>query len=257
LARPFFEQNNGQEFSQISTRPDLATGSISVDSPSRFWGAELNWREKFCCGCNYRVDVLAGFRYLELDESLNITEDLLALPTVPTFGGDTIIVSDRFGTRNQFYGGQVGVDGEYRLGSWFIDGRAKIALGDNHETLNIGGNQVITTPAGVTSVFTGGLLALPSNIGHFNKDVFAVVPEVGLKVGYQFSDCLRFTVGYDLTYWSRVIRPGGQIDTVLDANQIPNFGANAPPVANPRPVVLFRETDFWAQGISFGVELRY
>src|SRR5262249_39282749 len=128
---------------------------------------------------------------------------------------------------------------------------------DNHETLSIGGNQVITTPAGVTSVFTGGLLALPSNIGHFQRDRFAVVPELNLKLGYQFSPSLRFTVGYDLIYWSRVIRPGGQVDPVLDVNQIPNFGAVAPPVAVSRPAVLFKDTDFWAQGISFGVELRY
>ncbi len=257
LARPIFEQNNGQEFSEISTRPDLATGSVSVDSPSRLWGAELNWREKFCCGCNYRVDVLAGFRYAELDEGLHVTENLLALPTAPRFAGDRIIVTDRFDTRNQFYGGQIGVDTEYRSGNWFVDGKAKVALGDNHETLNIVGNQLITTPAGNATLFTGGLLALPSNIGHFTRDRFAVVPEIGMKVGYQFGECLRFTVGYDLFYWSRVIRPGGQVDRVVDINQIPNFGVIAPPVAGSRPAVLFKGTDFWAQGISFGVEFRY
>ena len=43
---------------------------------------------------------------------------------------------------------------------------------------------------------------------------------------------------------------------VLDVSQIPNFGLPAPPVA-ARPTVPFRDTDFWAQGVNFGVGLTW
>src|SRR5205807_1574161 len=188
-----------------------------------------------------RVDALAGVRYLDLKDGIHITEDLIATPTLPLFANDRIIVSDRFDTHNQFFGGQVGLDTEVRRGRFFVDFRGKIALGDNHQTLDIQGSQTITTPAGAVQNFRGGLLALPSNIGHFTRDRFAVVPELGLSVGYQMTEQLRVSVGYNLLWWSNVLRAGEQIDRVLDETQIPNFGAIHPPAGQNRPAVLFKE----------------
>jgi hypothetical protein len=54
------------------------------------------------------VDVLAGFRFLELTEGLAITEDLTVDPRVPLAGGTAFRVHGQFTTRNRFYGGQVG-----------------------------------------------------------------------------------------------------------------------------------------------------
>ena len=56
-----------------------------------------------------------------------------------------------------------------------------------------------------------------------------------------------------------MVRPGEQIDRVLDETQIPNFdppGTIAPAGQN-RPAVLFRQSDFWAQGMNLGLEFRY
>ena len=56
-------------------------------------------RRQVCCGCNYNLDLLAGYRYLNLSEGLHITEDLVALRAVPAAGtgvGDHIIVIDNF-----------------------------------------------------------------------------------------------------------------------------------------------------------------
>jgi hypothetical protein len=257
LARPFFRINTGSEFSEIATRPDLTNGFVKVKAPTELWGAELNARHNWCCGCTYRVDGLAGFRYLNLEDGIHVEENLVAVPTVPMFANDHIVVSDVFDTRNQFYGGQVGVDAELRRGRWFVGLKGKIALGDNHESLNIQGAQTITDPAGNVQVFKGGLLALNSNIGHFTRDRFSVVPEVGITLGYQVTDYMRVTVGYNFLYWSNVLRAGDQIDRVIDETQIPNFGAIHPPAGQNRPAVLFKETDYWAQGLTFGVELRY
>jgi hypothetical protein len=65
-------------------------------------------------------------------------------------------------------------------------------------------------------------------------------------------------VGYNFLYVSSVIRPGDQVDRVLDITQIPNFPVpGVQPTALGRPTVLFKETDFWAQGINLGLEIRY
>jgi hypothetical protein len=257
LARPFFNLNAGTEFAQVATSPGVATGSVTTELRSQLLGADANLRYNLYCGCSYRVDLLAGFRYLDLEESLDITEDLTALPGRSVPAGTHIIVADHFGTRDQFYGGQLGAVAEFRRGKWFLDLKTKVAIGDTRQTIDIRGNQVITAPGGMQSTFTGGLLALNSNIGHFQRDSFSIVPEVGLNVGYQFTDHLRAFVGYNFLFWSDVVRPGDQIDRGLDVTRIPNFGVPATPLAQPRPAVPFKETGFWAQGINFGVEFRF
>jgi hypothetical protein len=258
IARPFVDLNTMMESVQIGTSPGLATGSVSAHQFSRLWGAEANLRCNLCCDCAYRVDLLGGFRYVDLKEGLNITENLFALPGGSAFGGDHIIVNDRFDTRNQFYGGQVGVVAEYRRGPWFVEGRGKVVLGANHETVDIFGFQTVTTPTGmmIPPDKPGGLLALSSNIGHHTRTRFAVIPEAGVNIGYQFRDHFRVFAGYNFLSWNNVVRPGDQIDRGLDVNRIPNFPPG-PPITAVRPAVPFKETEFWAQGISVGLEFRF
>jgi hypothetical protein len=103
----------------------------------------------------------------------------------------------------------------------------------------------------------GGLLALNSNIGRFNKDHFSFVPEIGMNVGYQINDNVRVFAGYNFLYWTGVMRPGDQIDRSLDVSRIPNFPVNAAPVSTIHPSVPFKTTDFWATGVNVGIEFRY
>ena len=96
---------------------------------------------------------------------------------MPLLGGSQFVVLDNFSTHNQFYGGQVGLRSEMWLGRLFAVASAKVALGDCQQSVDIAGFTQITTPAGAVSTQPGGLLALPSNSGHFFADRFAVVPE--------------------------------------------------------------------------------
>jgi hypothetical protein len=261
IGRPFFEVNNGgMESAQLTALPGVASGMLTVHAPTSLWGLEGNLRCLLCCGCNYRVTALAGFRNINLDERLEITENIQGLPTAPApFTNETITVSDRFATQNHFYGGQGGVAGRWYWGRWSVDGWGKVALGANVQLLDISGSQRFVSPTGTVQNFTGGLLALPSNIGHFSQTVFSVVPEVGLNVGYQFMPWLRGFVGYNFLYWSNVIRPGTSIDRNLDVTQIPNFPLNPEPAPVPgrHPAPLFHEVGFWAQGVTFGLEFVY
>ena len=269
IARPFLANTPAgmSESAELVASPGSnpgelfsSAGGIHISAPTQFYGLEANLRRTVCCGCNYRLDVLGGYRYLNLSEGLHITEDLVALRAVPQAGigvGDRIRVTDRFDTRNQFNGGQFGLAGEYRFGRLYVGGSVKLALGDMHQVVNIhGGTQITPAMGGAPTVFNSGLLALSSNSGTFSRDRFAVVPEGTLKVGYQINNNLRAFVGYNFLYVSSVVRPGDQIDRVLNTNLIPPFTPNAP-AGPPRPLVPFKATDFWAQGLTFGVEWRY
>jgi hypothetical protein len=270
LARPFFNLNSGTQDRQLTSSPGINAGdvfklrgSIAVNNFSDFQGGDINLRGLLCADCNYSLYGFAGFRYLDLHEKTTITEDVVSAAAVPGFPifdvGNHIVVQDSFATRNQFYGGQVGLDGEIRRGRWFLGSRLQVGVGNTVETITINGSQTVTTLAGAQQVFRGGLLALPSNIGTFTANKFSVVPQVGVRVGYSLTDNMRVFVGYDFLFWSNVVRPGDQIDTTLNVTQIPNF---APPGLFPtspivRPIVPFRTTGFMAQGLSAGFEWRY
>jgi hypothetical protein len=256
ISRPFFSLNAGAESAQEATRPGISTGSVSVGGPSSLWGAEIDLRCNLCETCTSRLDFLVGPRYLQLDEGLDIHESLLGQAGAGAFAGSHIDVVDRFDTRTQFYGAQAGLDYRLSRGAWSLDLLGKVALGDSHEVVTINGSQRVVSPTGAVTTFNGGLLALPSNSGQFTRDRFAVVPEGSVNLAWQATDWCRLVVGYNFLYWSSVARPGDQIDRVIDVTQIPN-GPPATSTGMARPAAVVRGTDFWAQGVSFGVEFRY
>ena len=107
------------------------------------------------------------------------------------------------------------------------------------------------------TVAMGGLLTQPTNIGRFSRDRFAVAPEAGVKLGFQVTDWMKFTVGYTFLYLSDVARPGNQIDRTVNTSQLPTQLGGGMLVGAPRPGFVFKGTDFWAQGLTLGLELRY
>jgi hypothetical protein len=258
IARPFFNQSTGMEDTELTSGPGLASGSILVRNTDRLWGLEENLRCNLCCDCTSRLDLLVGLRYVELDQGLIISENVMVGPAaiVPP-AGSLGTVYDEFSTRNQFFGGQIGFDYEKHWGDWFVDARGKVALGNTHEILKISGQQTLTPPGGTTTTYNGGLLALPSNIGIYRRDRFTVLPELTLSVGYQFTENIRAYVGYNFLYWSNILSPGDQIDRVINPNQVPNFPPSAPVTGASHPLIPFKQNDFWAQGLNFGLEFRF
>jgi hypothetical protein len=249
LARPFFNVLTGNEDAELVAFPGVLAGGVSVTETMRLYGADLNLRTNLCKGCCYNFDLLGGFRFIGLDDGLTIQENLLTLNNP----GGSFIVQDRFSTQNRFYGGQIGFDSEVRWRRWFVDTKVMFAMGSMHESANIGGNTVVTAPGGAVSVFNGGLLALSSNSGKFSREMFAFAPELTVNLGYQFTDHIRGYVGYNVLYLSNVVRPGAIIDRSVNTDLLP------PPLASlpARPAFAFKGTDFWAQGVNFGLEFRY
>ncbi|HEX4612320.1 MAG TPA: BBP7 family outer membrane beta-barrel protein [Urbifossiella sp.] len=240
----------------VVAAPGVAAGGIAVTLQNSLWGADVNYRRFLMGDACARLDGLAGFRYLNFTESLSITESAVLLPTAP-FSAPGGVVNDRFRAENNFYGGQFGLTGEVRRGRWFVDGRATIAFGTVSQTAEIAGGQARSLANGTTGLYAGGLYALPgANAGTFSQNKFAVLPEVGLNVGYHITPNLRVFVGYNFLYLSSVLRPGNVINPNIDAARIPNFAlpGSPAPLAVPHPVPQLTTTDFFAQGISIGLQ---
>ena len=161
--------------------------------------------------------MLVGYRYLKLQDRLGVTEDLT------TFGGNnedvanqnpssSIFVQDEFDTKDQFHGGQIGMSLAINRNRWWVQATPKIAFGTTFETASVNGTTITTDANGHVALFQGGLLAQSSNIGNYSHSEFAVVPELGLTLGYQLTPRLEATFGYSFLYWSEVARAGDQVD---------------------------------------------
>ncbi len=253
LGRPFFNLNQNIPYAELIASPGLSTGGFLAQTQSTLWGGDVNLRRYLCGDQCSRIDLIAGFRYLSLDEGLTITENFARTPNSNTGIGVPAAASgfamDSFQTQNRFYGGQVGFDWEVRRGRWFTDLKAKVALGEMDSTVNINGVQQVNMTNGTTSTAVGGLLALPGNIGTFTESKVAVVSDMSANLGYHITPRLRATIGYNLLYTSHVLRPGDQIDPGLDVTRIPNFPVpGVAPIGAIRPVPTFKGTDYWAPG---------
>lgn len=264
ITRPFtnnVRRNSDGTFSQVAPYPDtqlvsfpnILSGTMRVDSKSDLYGAGANFVQNLCCNPCGRLDLLVGYRYLNLSEQLTINEDLTGLPGSP-FPGFRFQVTDSFRTENKFHGGVVGLAWERRFDSFFIGVRSTVAFGRTTSSIDIDGQTVITDPQGNRSQFVGGLLAQPSNIGHYEESNFSVIPEIGVKLGVQVTDHLRLYAGYNFLYWSNVIRPGDVIDTRVNSSQIPprtNQTGDLYPRFSPKT------SDYYVHGVMVGLEFRY
>jgi hypothetical protein len=261
LARPFVDAITGIQNAAFISVPAVEAGGIHIDLSSKLWGAEANLRvevgRRLSCHDSFRIDLLGGFRHLELDEGLSIAQAGVFLPTSGVTSVAAVNTFDQFDARNFFYGAQAGVDAELIHDCWSLKFTGKVAVGGNREIVGIQGNRVALAPDGTATVLPGGFLAQPTNIGRFSRAEFAVLPELGVTVGYQVTHRLRASVGYSVIYLSNAVRPGDQIDLTINTTLIPPIVGAFTPTGPPRPAFSFHETDFWAQGVTASLEFRY
>jgi len=250
LVRPFFNSDTGLRDNLFVAFPGFVQGTFKASvSSSNLYGGEMLLRQNLLCGCNYRVDLLGGYRFLHLNEGLDIAEsEINTDPNAPIPVGFRIDLTDSYHTRNSFNGGQLGIDGEYRFGQFYVDTLAKLALGDNGTLVTLGGSTRIDP---FTTAVPGGFLVSPAQVGQFRRNSFAVVPEGGLRVGWQVTDYVRVFAGYTFLYWTNVARPGDQASLAVSLLRLP------PGAAGPPQPLNIKTSDYWAQGLTVGVECRY
>ena len=203
------------------------------------------------CEPQDRTDWILGFRRLKLDDGLSFNQNLESLtPAAP----GTIVMNESFATQNDFSGLQLGVVNVTHLRRTWVESMLRIALGNSTQRVAISGSSVITE-SGITDTFTGGLLAQRSNIGTYERDQFMMIPELGFKLGVRLTDHAFVTIGYSVLYFPNVVRAGEQIDTDVNPGLVPP--ETVPLVGALRPQFRYIESDYIANGISLGGELRF
>lgn len=257
LAQPFINLGNGQPDANLVAAPGAAAGTINVGARTGLWGAETNVTSRLFSSDRFHLTALVGFRYLQLNDEVAASEQFLVADDIPGFGGSRVHLQDDFQTLNQFYGGQVGIEAGVKSGSFTIDLRGKIALGEMNQNVDIAGSTFSRSRDGTTTLFEGGLYALRSNIGSYRRSELAFIPEVDVNLGWQLTSQLKFVAGYSFLWINSVARAGEQIDPVINTTQFPIRSGNGPLVGPARPAFTFERSDFWAQGLSVGLELRY
>jgi hypothetical protein len=269
LAVPFFGilPPNRQEATAVVAFPGVTEGTVTVDARDYFQSAGVSvsyhlCSRNACCDpldpCDRltvvgdppllycrRADLIAGFRYYNLSDSVLMAQAGAA-------GTTTYDVRDSFRARNDFYGGEIGLRTQLYRGRWSLEVLTKIALGCNRQVVTVDGQGVIGTDA-----FNAGLFAGPSNSGTYARDVFTLIPQLGVELGYQWNCHWRAYVGYDVLYWGEVARAGEQIDRRIDVQNTPFFGRFDPTNALPFPAFPNKTAGFWAHGVNVGTEFRF
>jgi hypothetical protein len=263
IGRPVINEAGGAEISFADSFPGVLAGGITVHSSSSFWGVEANAARQLSAG-GPKVELLFGARYLRLHDRIRIDDNLtpLAAGFLTFLGGaadppTTMTDFDQFSTTNDFYGAQLGVRSSLAVNRWMFGGSGKLALGMTRQVVGIDGATSLLTPGAPTLTAPGGVLALSSNIGTYRSNRFTVVPELELTTGYEIFPNAVINVGYNLIYWSDVVRAADQIDRTINTNLVPSAPTFGTPGGAARPAFTFNRTDYWAQGLNVGFNFRF
>jgi hypothetical protein len=244
------------ESAQPYAIPGAAAGAVTFTTRLDIWGTEANGVFALRDSGPIRAKLLAGFRYIDVTESLDMTDStsFIGSPVPLAF-----VMHDNFQTRNQIYAGQIGAQVEATYGCFFVNVIGKAAIGLDHETVNIEGDTRIVTPSPfpfappILPVNAGGFFAQKTNSGRQSHDEFVFVPELRIQAGVNLGEHVRVFAGYEILYLSNVARPGDQIDRTINGTQ----GFGSPLVGAARPAPLFSHSDMWMQGVSAGLEIRF
>lgn len=263
LSRPFINAANNTQDAELVAFPNILRGAVAVDSFTEIHSAGVRAVLNLGCRavpvggvppgrCGSNWDVMVGYRYSSLQEGLAITEDLVSLRPQPDDGEFDIV--DDFRTSNHFHGIDLGIRWRYYRVRWTYEFLARVALGNTLQEVAING-QTIATAGGVSNTGVGGLLAQATNIGRQTRNEFSTIPEFGFRGYFQVTDRLQFSLGYSVIYWNDVVRPGDQIDFLVNPNLLPPPTLPLPGPA--RPAFTFADSSFWAQGITLGMNFQW
>lgn len=259
LAIPFINALTDEESSTRLALPGRFAGKADLTLKNQMEGAEFNIMPRLDWDfCNsFDVRGIVGFRYWNFKENLYFsTHSPSVIPPK-----DTFVTKDRFKADNNFYGGQFGLEAEFFCGEYIsIQARAKLALGCMCEKGKIKGSLLTNdffTGIADPALFPAGYFALPTNEGSFNRYEFAVIPEGSVDLFIPLMSHLQLRLGYTFLYANKVLRPGKEMDRVINPTQAPAI-INEPitSVAGKlKPKPQNKQSSVWVHGVNIGVEL--
>lgn len=259
VGRPFFNVQllpaPGQEDALLVAYPGLVEGDAHGSYKNNLLGAEGFLRVMMQRSQLRRVDLIAGYQFMRLDDQLEVRSFHTVVDPASIINGFTFDVRDRFRSINQFHGGTLGLQGSMSRGNWSLNGLFKVGVGNNHQSVLVQGTTLVALPPGPPVARNGGLLAMPSNGSGgpaFVRDRLCVIPEFTTSLNYHITPTVNLSVGYNLIWLSNVVVSGDQIDRRVNRSQIPG------PVVGPNvPAFPFNDSTYWVQGINLGMNWNF
>ncbi len=264
LARPFYDTALSRQNSRLLTRPNTFVGGISTEASSELWGAELS--AVYRCldrGSWFTADIISGFKFLSLRESLTINDfaTAQAFGTVnfngQQFANGVTYLQDKYSTSNQFYGWLIGGRQSAHYNAFTFGVAEKVGIGTMNQQIKLDGSSTLAGPYPAPQTTGGAFFTTGFNSGSYTQNSFAATFEVATNLNIQVTECLSFNLGYNFLYVTDVVRPGNQLSTNINSARIPigqNYGANFGQVSSGVP---FNTSSYYAQGLNFGVACGY
>jgi hypothetical protein len=260
---------------------------------NEIWGFEWNLRSRCCYFGPAMVDLIGGWRFLEIHQTIDSSETFSILPSgsgqvpataaglnaaQPVFTGAATVpapvnavVSDSIKSWNRFLGPQFGASFEWMVSPHiFVSGYGKVGIGDMHQTFDVFGNTTGTAPR------PGGIFVGGADAAHQSTDRVCFAPEGNLAVGYAFGPHFRVFAAYDILYLSAVSKLGNTLQTASTTNTITlstgggttgtgststptgsGAGTNSLTASSLSPGIRIGSTDTSLQGLNLGVEIRW
>lgn len=250
LTIPYINAVTSAETSTFVAFPGNFSGTATLNVANRMQDAELNGLYNLIKG----LDLFAGFLWWNFKENLSFTTSSPQVePPIDVYN-----TRDQFKTINNFYGGQLGVKGNYCWKRLSFQLKGQVALGAMASKLKINGSLVTNdfNGLGAPETFGSGYFAQATNRGHYSKTNFSVIPQVNVQLGLEIFKWLSTHVGYTFLYATEVMWASNQIDRTINISQSPAFsGTLSDTLVGPaRPKPLFNTNSFWAQGLNVGLE---
>jgi hypothetical protein len=253
VARPFFNVTDNQiaaQDAQLIAFPDRGSGGVNVSASSDVFGGDFSVRQFVHGQYGGTVDILYGYQYMRLNESLGIASTSTSLDDDVAPIGSVLSVADSFKTRNEFHGGQVGVASRYREKCWSFNALLKVGFGSLRRRAKLAGS-TFTSVDGANAIDPNGLLVRSTNSGAMTDHTFGWVPELDLSLGWQQYPNFDVTFGYHIIAMTDALQVSGAIDPDLAVNLADD------PMGQQRPAAILRYNTFYVQGIHFGLQYVY
>jgi hypothetical protein len=245
----------------LTVFPAQSTASVFGTLANEMWGLEADLRTSGYCIGSLKFGALTGVRYLHFEDTftllntVNVTDAPQSTVHAP-FLPIRFSTFDRLKTHNEIVAPQIGGEMEFRCWGFFMDARGTFAIGPNFESVDVQGQTTVVGSSNPVRNAPGGLLSGPSDIGEHNRTRVTVLPELGLKAGYECGSWMRVYVGYDAMYIDHVARPADQVAfNSLTTTVTVNGSSNTANVTTP--TIVQHDTNTWIHGLNFGIEFRY
>jgi hypothetical protein len=240
----------------VQTNNYFQSAGITLRRELRAWewstcNRDVNWLDP--SARTFRLDAIGGYRFARLIDTVNEEDDSFEYnANQPNWQYEYNYVNN-YRTVNNFNGGELGFNCVYTHGRWSLDVVGKAALGANNQDVSMY-NQQTTDVSNARGIGTAPILSNPSPQQEFTRNRFSAIPELAVTAGYQLTDHVKVTAGYDLLYWTAVVRAADQI-AVDPANGLP-YGTVVGNYST-LPAFSWNESHLLAQGLHLGAELRY